>query len=59
MLLNRVKWFDGPSSPTDNHSWFVFFQDNEELPTIRYISKEEGDANEKSWALTLGFTAAL
>jgi hypothetical protein len=41
VLLNRIKWFEGSSSPSDNHSWFVFFQDNTELPTIRYISREE------------------
>jgi hypothetical protein len=41
ILLNRIKWFDGPSSPSDNHAWFVFFQDNTELPTIRYVSKDE------------------
>lgn len=41
VLLNRIKWFDGPSSPSDNHSWFVWAQDNEALPSIRYISREE------------------
>ena len=41
VLLNRIKWFDGPSSPSDNHSWFVWSQDNEDLPSIRYISREE------------------
>jgi hypothetical protein len=40
-LLNRIKWFDGPSSPSDNHAWFSWMQDNEDLPTIRYISREE------------------
>ena len=41
VLLNRIKWFDGPSSPSDNHSWFVWSQDNEDMPTIRYIGREE------------------
>jgi hypothetical protein len=41
VLLNRIKWFDGPSSPSDNHSWFVWQQDNEDLPSIRYICREE------------------
>ena len=41
VLLNRIKWFDGPSSPSDNHAWFCWMQDNEDLPTIRYISREE------------------
>jgi hypothetical protein len=41
VLLNRIKWFDGPSSPSDNHSWFVWQQDNEDMPTIRYISRGE------------------
>src|SRR5262249_38083763 len=25
VLLNRIKWFVGPSSPSDNHSWFLWF----------------------------------
>jgi hypothetical protein len=41
VLLNRIKWFDGPSSPSDNHAWFVWNQANKEMPTIRYISREE------------------
>jgi hypothetical protein len=41
VLLNRIKWLEGPSSPSDNHSWFVWSQDNEDAPTIRYISREE------------------
>ena len=41
VLLNRIKWFEGPSSPSDNHSWFYWTQDNIDMPTIRYISKEE------------------
>ena len=41
VLLNRIKLFDGPSSPSDNHCWMVWAQDNTDLPTIRYISKEE------------------
>ena len=41
VLLNRIKWFEGPSSPSDDHSWFVWVQDNEDLPTIRYIGREE------------------
>jgi hypothetical protein len=40
VLLNR-KWFEGPSSPSDNHSWFVWQHDNVDLPTIRYISRIE------------------
>jgi hypothetical protein len=23
-LLGAIKWFDGPSSPSNNHSWFLF-----------------------------------
>jgi hypothetical protein len=41
VLLNRIKWFEGPNSPSDNHSWFVWRQDNEDAPTIRYVSKKE------------------
>jgi hypothetical protein len=24
VLLDRVKWFDGPSAPSDNHAWFIW-----------------------------------
>jgi hypothetical protein len=24
VLLDRIKWFDGPSAPSDNHAWFVW-----------------------------------
>lgn len=41
VLLTRIKWFEGPSSPSDNHSWFVWFQSNADAPTLRYISREE------------------
>ena len=41
VLLNRIKWFDGPSSPSNNHAWFVWIPDNEDPPTIRYIGRGE------------------
>jgi hypothetical protein len=45
VLLNRIKWFDGPSTPSDNHAWFIWTQDNEDLPTIRYIGRKEAFGN--------------
>jgi hypothetical protein len=24
VLLDRIKWFEGPSAPSDNHSWFIW-----------------------------------
>lgn len=24
VLLRRIKWFDGPSSPSTNHAWFIW-----------------------------------
>jgi hypothetical protein len=41
VLLNRIKWFDGASHPSDNHAWFVWAQDNEDTPTLRYIGRNE------------------
>ena len=26
ILLQRIKWFDGPSTPSDNHAWFIWDQ---------------------------------
>lgn len=23
-LLDRIKWFEGPSGPSDNHAWFIW-----------------------------------
>src|SRR5262249_20684417 len=36
ILLNRIKWFDGPSSPSDNHAWFLWNRSHHGLSTIRY-----------------------
>jgi hypothetical protein len=41
VLLNRIKWFDGPSSPSDNHSWFLFYRAHSGAPIIRYITRAE------------------
>jgi hypothetical protein len=45
VLLTRIKWFEGPKSPSDNHSWFVWSQAHVGPPTIRYISKREVDSH--------------
>jgi hypothetical protein len=37
VLLDRIKWFDGPSSPSDNHAWFVWDRERASGdPWIRY-----------------------
>lgn len=41
VLLNRIKWFEGPSEPSDNHTWFVWRRDHSGPPTIRYITRSE------------------
>ena len=41
VLLNRVKFFDGPSSPSDNHSWFLFDRGHSGPPIIRYASNTD------------------
>jgi thymidylate synthase len=35
VLLNRIKWFVGPSSPSDNHAWFLWARNHNGPPTIR------------------------
>jgi len=44
VLLGRIKWFDGPSSPSDNHSWFLWDWEHVGPPTIRYITKREAES---------------
>jgi hypothetical protein len=42
VLLNRIKWFDGPSSPSDNHSWFIWDHTHAGPPAdIRYVTRKE------------------
>jgi hypothetical protein len=43
VLLNRIKWFQGPSSPSDNHSWFLWDREHAGPPLIRYASKREAE----------------
>lgn len=42
-LLNRIKWFAGPSSPSDNHSWFIWDRAHQGPPIIRYVTKHEAE----------------
>jgi len=44
VLLNRIKWFDGPSSPSDNHAWFIWNRAHVGPPTIRYVTRAEAQA---------------
>jgi len=44
VLLNRIKWFDGPSSPSDNHAWFCWGRDHRGEPSIRYVTRAEAEA---------------
>jgi predicted RNA methylase len=40
VLLDRIKWFDGPSSPSDNHAWFVWNRSRKwTAPWIAYAEK--------------------
>src|SRR5262249_23010842 len=41
VLLNRIKWFEGPSEPSDNHAFFVWRRDHNGPPTIRYLTRSE------------------
>jgi hypothetical protein len=44
VLLNRIKWFPGPSSPSDNHAWFLWDWEHVGPPIIRYTTKREAEA---------------
>jgi hypothetical protein len=43
VLLNRIRWFDGPSSPSDNHSWFLWDRKHVGTPSIRYMTRAEAE----------------
>ena len=43
ILLNRIKWFDGSSSPSDNHAWFLFSRTHRGPPQIHYVTRREGE----------------
>jgi hypothetical protein len=40
ILLNRIKWFAGHSSPSDNHAWFLWDREYEGPPIIRYAARD-------------------
>jgi hypothetical protein len=50
VLLNRIKWFAGPSSPSDNHAWFLWDQSHRGPPILQYVSRHEAEANMVSHA---------
>jgi hypothetical protein len=41
VLLNRIKWFIGPSSPSDNHAWFCWSTTHDGPPNLHYVTKSE------------------
>jgi hypothetical protein len=43
VLLNRIKWFEGPSSPSDNHAWFYWSTKHVGTPTVRYATRHEAE----------------
>ena len=43
VLLNRIKWFEGPSWPSDNHAWFLWNRTNLGPAVIRYAARVETD----------------
>jgi hypothetical protein len=44
VLLGRIKWSEGPSSPSDNHSWFLWDRKHAGPPLIRYATRSEAEA---------------
>jgi len=43
VLLDRIKWFDGPSSPSDNHAWFLWYAQNLGAPHVYYAERAKED----------------
>jgi len=39
VLLDRIKWFEGPSAPSDNHGWFVWNRAQKWAPWIAYAER--------------------
>ena len=46
ILLGRIKWFAGPSSPSDNHSWFLWDHAHQGPPIIRYVLRADVEMQE-------------
>lgn len=40
VLLNRIKWFDGPAGPSENHAWFCWSHKHEGPATIAYAVRD-------------------
>jgi hypothetical protein len=40
VLLDRIKWFEGRSGPSDNHAWFVWDRERRGRPWIGYAGKD-------------------
>lgn len=40
VLTKRIKWFEGGSSPSFNHAWFIWDWTNKKPPTIAYEPSE-------------------
>ena len=47
VLLNRVKWFEGPKSPSDNHAWFIWDRRGrrDRPPWIAYATRADAEAS--------------
>ena len=39
VLLSRIRWFPGASSPSVNHAWFLWSRAHAGLPTIHYAAR--------------------
>jgi hypothetical protein len=39
VLLDRIKWFEGPAGPSDNHAWFVWDLRHQGRPWIAYAGR--------------------
>ncbi|MGC2784076.1 MAG: hypothetical protein WA397_09640 [Roseiarcus sp.] len=53
VLLDRIKWFEGPSSPSDNHALFVWDRGHRGEPWIRYAAREPATTMRQAFAAGL------
>ena len=42
IMLDRIKWFPGPSGPSDNHAWYIWNRNHRGAPWLRYQDVRPG-----------------
>ena len=58
VLLDRIRFFDGPSSPSDNHAWALFDRGHHGPPIIHYAATTDSPLDLPASDRWLGATAS-